>query len=449
VTRLAPLATALVLALAGATATGGAATGSCAVATPGEGAAPLAVTLTTSCAATTYHWDFGDGASADGQAATHTFAAGTFTVTLTRTQADGSQATDTAPVTADGIALSAPRLTGFGRRVTFRGSVRASGAGGTVTLTAGAHALAQAPVRANGSFAVSAHVFGPGPYRVTSKGLVSNPVAVVVRPRLVVRVGGSPAPGGRVTVLARVVPRGSGAVTLTLRRGAHLVARARGRSSAQVTVAHAVAGAYRVSASTTPIEGWAAARASELIAIAVPRLAFGATGPAVHALEERLAELHYALAGVDSTFGQDTYDAVVAFQKVNGLARTGVVEAADWRVLLRATVPKAQVTGDAIEVDKTRQVLFVVRHGEVQLAIPVSTGATGNTPIGTFHVYRKVAGWDWVLYYPNYFLRGFAVHGYVDVPPYPASHGCVRIPIWVAQRIYGFIAYGSPIVIHY
>jgi lipoprotein-anchoring transpeptidase ErfK/SrfK len=122
---------------------------------------------------------------------------------------------------------------------------------------------------------------------------------------------------------------------------------------------------------------------------------------------------------------------------------------ADWRVLLRAGVPKAQVTGDAIEVDKTRQVLFVVRHGEAELVIPVSTGATGNTPIGEFRVYRKVNGWDWVLYYPSYFLRGFAVHGYVDVPTYPASHGCVRIPIWVSQRIYGLIPYGSRIVIHY
>ena len=92
--------------------------------------------------------------------------------------------------------------------------------------------------------------------------------------------------------------------------------------------------------------------------------------------------------------------------------------------------------------------LFVVRHGETQLVLPVSTGATGNTPLGTFHVYRKVAGYSWVLYYPSYFLRGFAVHGYPDVPPYPASHGCVRIPMWVAQRVYALIPDGSRIVIH-
>jgi lipoprotein-anchoring transpeptidase ErfK/SrfK len=53
-----------------------------------------------------------------------------------------------------------------------------------------------------------------------------------------------------------------------------------------------------------------------------------------------------------------------------------------------------------------------------------------------------------VLYFPSYFLRGFAVHGYPSVPAYPASHGCVRIPIWVAQRIYALISFGSRIVIH-
>ena len=76
------------------------------------------------------------------------------------------------------------------------------------------------------------------------------------------------------------------------------------------------------------------------------------------------------------------------------------------------------------------------------------TGATGNTPIGEWHVYRKVAGFDWVLYYPSYFLRGFAVHGYPDVPPYPASHGCARIPMWVATKVYADIPEGSAVYVY-
>ena len=77
-----------------------------------------------------------------------------------------------------------------------------------------------------------------------------------------------------------------------------------------------------------------------------------------------------------------------------------------------------------------------------------STGATGNTPLGEWHVYRKVAGFDWVLYYPSYFLRGFAVHGYPDVPLYPASHGCARIPMWIAQTVYDAIPDGSTVYIY-
>ena len=104
--------------------------------------------------------------------------------------------------------------------------------------------------------------------------------------------------------------------------------------------------------------------------------------------------------------------------------------------------------GDHIEIDKARQVLFVVRDGKVALTVATSTGATGNTPLGEWHVYRKVAGFDWVLYYPSYFLRGFAVHGYPDVPPYPASHGCARIPMWIAQTVYDDIPDGSAVYVY-
>ena len=89
-----------------------------------------------------------------------------------------------------------------------------------------------------------------------------------------------------------------------------------------------------------------------------------------------------------------------------------------------------------------------MRGGKVTLIVATSTGATGNTPLGAWHVYRKVGGFDWVLYYPSYFLRGFAVHGYPDVPPYPASHGCARIPMWIAQTVYAQIAYGSTVYVY-
>jgi lipoprotein-anchoring transpeptidase ErfK/SrfK len=92
--------------------------------------------------------------------------------------------------------------------------------------------------------------------------------------------------------------------------------------------------------------------------------------------------------------------------------------------------------------------LFVVRGGIVVHAIHVSTGVTGNTPLGRWRVYRKVPGWDWILWYPMYFLRGFAIHGYPSVPPYPASHGCVRVPMWIAPQLFAQHGYGTTVFVY-
>ena len=193
------------------------------------------------------------------------------------------------------------------------------------------------------------------------------------------------------------------------------------------------------------------ARAARQLAHVVhsPTLSLGSRGPSVLSLEQRLHELHYALSTVDAYFGSDTRDAVYAFQKVNGLPRTGSVDGLVWRRLQTATVPRARYGGDHIEVDKTRQVLFVVRHGEVQLVVDVSTGATGNTPLGHWHVYSKVPGYNAkLMYFSSFFIGGFAIHGYSSVPPYPASHGCVRVPIWVAVRLYELASYGTEVDVY-
>jgi len=169
----------------------------------------------------------------------------------------------------------------------------------------------------------------------------------------------------------------------------------------------------------------------------------------VRALERRLAELHYALRGADGYYGGDDAEAVLAFQKVNGLPRTGRVDRSFWARLAAAGIPRARFGGTHVEIDKSRQVLFLVRDGRVALVVHASTGATGNTPVGLWHVYRKVAGWSWVLWYPNYFLRGFAIHGYPSVPAYPASHGCVRVPMWIAPILFTQIPDGFPVYIYY
>jgi hypothetical protein len=92
--------------------------------------------------------------------------------------------------------------------------------------------------------------------------------------------------------------------------------------------------------------------------------------------------------------------------------------------------------------------LLDVRGGHVVRVVHISAGATGNTKPGAWRVYRKVPGFGWVLYYPMYFLRGFAIHGYPSVPPHPASHGCVRVPMWIAQTLYAGHDHGATVVVY-
>jgi hypothetical protein len=264
---------------------------------------------------------------------------------------------------------------------------------------------------------------------VAHAGDVAAQATTLIVPKLVVSTRGTPLVGSRVGVAATLHPAAAGTVVaprVVDTRTAH--------------VAH-------VTASSRPAPGYARVRESITLTVIEPTLGPGARGPSVRALEEQLAALRYAVQ-VDSSFGDDDTEALYAFQKVEGLPRTGLATPLVWRRLLHARTPRARYAGDHVEIDKARQVIFIVRGGRVALIVATSTGATGNTPLGEWHVYRKVAGFDWVLYYPSYFLRGFAVHGYPDVPPYPASHGCARIPMWVAQTVYAQIPDGSAVYVY-
>ena len=49
----------------------------------------------------------------------------------------------------------------------------------------------------------------------------------------------------------------------------------------------------------------------------------------------------------------------------------------------------------------------------------------------------------------NYFITGYAIHGYADVPTYPASHGCLRVPVPEALSIYSWLQLGTPVDVYY
>jgi hypothetical protein len=347
------------------------------------------------------------------------------------------------------LALTAPRAARYGRAARFAGSVTPAAAGEPVALYVGSRELAVTRARPDGTFRFKLRrIAGPGPYVARTGVADSDPATVRLHPLLSARLVGSGAVGQPLTLVARLRPADAGSLRIRIWKGGRLAAAVRRGAAARLRIGTSRSTHVRAEVVAVPRGGFLGSRHLVSRTIVVPRLVLGSTGPSVVELERRLAEMRYALRRVDGRFGLDTYEAVLAFQKVHGLARSGRVDARLWERIFSASVPRARFGGTHVEVDKTRQVLFEVRNGKVALVIHVSTGATGNTPLGRWRVYRRVTGWDWVLYYPTYFVRGFAIHGYPSVPAYPASHGCVRVPLWVAPRLYAMNSYGAAVYVY-
>jgi hypothetical protein len=421
-------------------------------ATPAAGAAPLQVTLTASGDLATYHWDLGDGTSADGPVVQHSYAAGRFTARVTATNALGETSQASVGITSLGLTLVAPRLGRYQQLHRFRGRLLPARKGDRVALYRNGRRIASTRTRRDGSFLVRGRV-GPPSAQYTARyaGISSKPVVLAVRPGLDTAFHGSGRIGTPLSLLVRARPAAAGVVTVRVRKGRRLVASRTFRGRARIRLSTASAGSFRVLVALRPDPGFAVARRALERIVFLPNLSVGSAGPSVYELDRRLHELHYALGQVDGYYGNDDFDAVVAFQKLHGLPRTGAVDARFWHELERAHAPRARYPrGDHIEVSKGRQVLFLVRDGKVALVLPVSTGATGNTPLGHWRVYSRVPGFNALaMYYSSFFVGAFAIHGYHSVPAYPASHGCVRIPLWVAHRVYSLIDYGTQVYIYW
>jgi len=436
---------AVLTALAGAQSALAAAPAVTASASATSGFGPLAVTLTAAGDAASYHWDLGDGATADGPVVRHTYATGTWTATVTATAATGetSQAAVAVAVRADTPALGGPGRVDWNAPVVLKGRLPSGRARVRLQLYRGRTYVASASTRAGGAYAFHIRLRTPGRYHVRHGVLRSAQHAVAAIPRVVLTLPRTAALGDSIPVRARVEPAWAG--RLQVRVDGKVVALSK-RGGMRLGAART--GARTVGVRLLANPGFVAIRRSATTLVVVPELSLGSRGPAVRALEQRLREQRYALRAVDGSYDLDTVEAIYAFQSVHGLPQTGRVDAALWRAIARSGVPAARYPGTHIEVSKGRQFLLDVRNGLVIRVVHVSTGATGNTPLGTWHVYRTVPGYDWVLYSPLYFLRGFAIHGYPSVPPYPASHGCVRIPMWLATTIFSGHGLGTTIYVY-
>ena len=192
-----------------------------------------------------------------------------------------------------------------------------------------------------------------------------------------------------------------------------------------------------------------AARSSRLLNV-------GSSGPAVDALKSALRAQHYWVDS-GSTYTAATKDAVMAFQKLNGLDRDGIAGPRTLSAIKHPRRPKLG-SGEAnrVVIDLSDQTLFLIKNNKISKIVNTSTGnpnlSDGKgiaTPKGSFRVYTKHPGIDpgplGNLYWSSYFNGGVAVHGSPSVPGYPASHGCARVPMWLDEQLYGKMPVGMQV----
>lgn len=352
---------------------------------------------------------------------------------------------------------SAPTVV-YGQRVTLSGSISPASAGQAVDIRDQAEvSVATATTDASGDFSVELRPSASLTLHAVWDTAVSAPISLGVRAvlsvslppvhlfgRITVRGTVAPARAGR-KVEVRLIRNGTVALTRRVPMGPM------GRFAAAFEVEQP--GTYRARAAFSASDLLQGVASAGPRATPLPALQVGSRGPVVELLERRLLALHYRLTGVDDVFDYRTADALIAFHKVQGMPRTGAVDAATWRALADPFVPKPRSSMKRfhIEVDQTRQVLYTVENREITNILHVSTGKPSTpTHDGTFSVYSKCPCLTPLgLYYPSFFDGQRALHGYVVVPTYAASHGCVRIPYWNARWVYGVAAYGTPVVIYH
>jgi len=181
--------------------------------------------------------------------------------------------------------------------------------------------------------------------------------------------------------------------------------------------------------------------------------------------ERRLSEMGYWTGPVDGVIDGITRTALIAFQKWEGREITGRLTREDVEAIKNAPPPQPRDAGyKHAEIDVDRQVLSMSDDdGTIIRIVPVSTGSgrryneKGNrglayTPKGRFRIYGKVSGWKrsplGLLYYPSYFSDGLAIHGNPSVPSLPASHGCIRVPMFASRAISKMLPVGTIVIIY-
>jgi peptidoglycan hydrolase-like protein with peptidoglycan-binding domain len=178
-----------------------------------------------------------------------------------------------------------------------------------------------------------------------------------------------------------------------------------------------------------------------------PNAGPGSRGALVSLLQAKLASMHYVVPRT-GVYDAGTGRAVMAWRKVTGMSRTIYATPDVFAGLLAGRGQfKVRHPGDGhhVEARLNQQVLALIDHGKVQRIYITSSGKPSTPTVqGKFRVYMKTPGVNAKgMVDSNYFIRGYAIHGYADVPPYNASHGCLRVPIPNARSIYDWLRIGD------
>ena len=306
--------------------------------------------------------------------------------------------------------------------------------------------MTSARVGANGRFRARLLLRSPGPYHVRYGAARSAARAIRLRPRIEASLAAATPVGSKLAVRPRLVPAAAGSVTVRVLFDGRRLAT---RTGAVTLPTGARDAACRADRPHTPrlrtcpqgaLGGrWCSRRSRWARRTERGRARAHAGGASLRAARhrQRLRPGHVR--------GRDRLPEGATACRRNQGWRRGVAVATSlgrdgstctaWRRLHRG---RQDATG---ALRRPRR-----RGGSASSTSPPEPPGTRRSAAGTSTA--RWAGWDWVLWYPMYFIGGFAIHGYPSVPAYPASHGCVRIPMWIAPSLFDTNDYGTTVVVH-
>lgn len=194
-------------------------------------------------------------------------------------------------------------------------------------------------------------------------------------------------------------------------------------------------------------------RATRRFAALSEHVGFGSRGRFVQLIQGRLAALHFWIPQ-SGVYDSGTGLAIDAYHRLLGWGHSQTLDGRTISFLLNgwgAFSVRYPRHGRHAEGNLGKQLLALIDGSRVNYIFPISSGKPSTpTVLGDFHVYSRVAGYlPDGMFYSNFFTGGYAIHGYDPAPDYPASHGCMRLPVDDAIPVFDWLAYGDWVDVYY